>query len=99
MVREATSIDISTMPDLARLADEVARTRRPRVLHRNNKAVAVLMPARRTPRRGKKGKTLTQAQREAVLSTFGAWKGHIDAEQLKREIKEARSDHRPPVNL
>lgn len=98
MVREAAPIDISTMPDLARLADEVARTRRPRVLHRDNKAVAVLMPTQRTPRR-RKGKTLTPEQREAVLSTFGAWKGHIDAEQFKREIKAARSDHRPPVKL
>ncbi|MGD9891957.1 MAG: hypothetical protein AB7U18_11785 [Dehalococcoidia bacterium] len=41
----------------------------------------------------------TQADIDAMLATFGAWKGHIDAEKFKREIKEARSDHRPPVVL
>lgn len=49
--------------------------------------------------RRRKGKRPTQADIEATLAAFGAWKGHIDTEKLKREIKEARSDHRPPVIL
>ena len=52
MVAEQEPIDISTMPELARLADEVRRTRRPRVLRRGNVDVAVLVPltsAVRTP--------------------------------------------------
>jgi urease gamma subunit len=88
MVREATPVDISTMPDLVRLADEVARTRTPRVLERDGEAVAVLSPA--PVKRRRKGKTVTQEAIEAALSVFGAWKGHIDAEQFKRDIKAAR---------
>jgi hypothetical protein len=97
MAREAATIDITGMPDLIRLAEEVARTRTPRVLRRGDEDVAVLSPA--PPKRRPKGKQLTPARREAVLATAGAWKGHIDAERFKREIKDARSDDRPPVTL
>ena len=51
MTREAARIDISTMPDLARLAEEVARTRTARVLQRGDEAVALLVPAGGTGRR------------------------------------------------
>jgi alpha-beta hydrolase superfamily lysophospholipase len=45
MTREHAPIDISAMPEMVRLVDEVARTRRPRVLRHGTKAVAVLTPA------------------------------------------------------
>lgn len=45
MPHELQPIDISTMPDVARLADEVERTRLPRVLRRGTKDVALLIPA------------------------------------------------------
>ena len=45
MARELQPIDISGMPEVAQLADEVERTKRPRVLRRGDKDVAVLMPA------------------------------------------------------
>lgn len=92
MVREAIPVDISAMPDLVRLADEVARTLTPRVLERDGEAVAVLSPA--PVKRRRKGKRITDADIEAARATFGSWKGHIDAEQFKRDIKAARSDHR-----
>jgi hypothetical protein len=57
----------------------------------------VLSPAR--PKRRLKGKQLTPAQREAVLATAGGWKGLVDVERFQREIKAARGDHRPPVEL
>jgi hypothetical protein len=44
MASEPSPIDISAIPELARLADEVARTRRPRLLRRGNEAIAVLAP-------------------------------------------------------
>jgi hypothetical protein len=97
MAREATPIDLSTMPDLARLAREVARDGTPRVLREEGTDVAVLAPVR-APRRPKR-KVLTPAQIEAVLATAGAWKGLVDVEQFKRDIKAARGDHRPPVEL
>jgi hypothetical protein len=53
MSREAARIDISTMPDVARLAREVERTRTPQLLEEEGRALAVLVPAGSTTRRRK----------------------------------------------
>ena len=45
MTHELQPIDLTTNPELAQLADEVAHTQRPRRLRRGNTDVAVLMPA------------------------------------------------------
>jgi hypothetical protein len=97
MTREAPPIDISTMPELARLADEVARTGTPRVLKRGDEDIAILSPAR--PKRRLKGKRVTQADIDAALSVVGSWKDLEAAETLKRELDEARSDSGPSVRL
>ena len=44
MEAHPTPIDISTMPDLVQIVEEVAATKKPRELKRDNKIVAVLMP-------------------------------------------------------
>src|SRR5207244_3460205 len=59
MTREALPIDIHTMPDLARLAKEVARDGRPRVLREDETDLAILSPAR--PRRRLQAKAVTPA--------------------------------------
>ena len=97
-VCDVAPVDISTMPELARLADEVARTGTRLVLRRGTEELAVLVPAR-SRRRNSCSAPLTDEQRRALLSSIGSWRGLIDAEQFKREIKEARSSNRPPVEL
>ncbi len=97
MTREAAPIDISTMPDLAQLADEVARTRQPRVLRRGETDIAVLSPARPRPR--PRRKRISEADIAASLAAAGAWKGRVDTERLKRELDAARGDDRPPIEL
>ena len=97
MTQEARPVDISTMPDLARLAEEVARTGQPRVLRQNNVDVAIISPAR--PRRRRQGKVMTEADRQAARSAFGGWQGLVDAEHLKQDLDAARRDNRPPVEL
>ena len=97
MARDAPPVDISTMPDLARLAEEVARTGTSLVLRRGDEDIAVLSPA--TPKRRLKGEQLTPAQREAFLASAGGWVGLLDVEQFKRDIKAARSDHRTPPRV
>lgn len=93
MVREAEPIDISTMPDLARLAQEVARTGKPRLLRDHDQDVAVLSPARPKRRR----KALTQAERLAALeASFGGWKGLVDPDELKSQLRELQFDDREP---
>ena len=98
MTREAPSIDISTIPELARLADEVRTTGTPRRLRRGDEDVAILAPAP-PKRRLRRGKTITQADIDASLAAIGSWQGLVDAEQLKRDLDAARSDSRLPVEL
>ena len=85
------------MPDLARLAEEVARTRTPRVLRRGHEDIAVLSPAR--PTRRSAGKRVTEEDIAASLAAAGSWKDLVDAERLKRDLDAARSDNSPPVEL
>jgi len=95
MVREAQSLDISEMPEVARLADAIARTHTPCVLRRGDQEIAVISPARRRARR-RSG--MTQAQRDAVLASVGGWAGLVDADELKRQLADARSDSTPPLS-
>lgn len=44
MKTELTPIDISGVPELVRLAEEVRATNQPRVLQRNGEAIAVIAP-------------------------------------------------------
>jgi len=44
MAQQPTPVDVSDLPDLLRLAEEVRATRRPRVLRRGDEDLAVLMP-------------------------------------------------------
>lgn len=45
MAHELTPIDVSLLPELAHLADEVQRTRTIHVLRRDNQDLAIVMPA------------------------------------------------------
>ncbi|HEY8283980.1 MAG TPA: hypothetical protein VIJ28_06300 [Chloroflexota bacterium] len=99
MATEPRPIDITNMPELARLADEVRAHNRPVALQRNQETVAVLMPAKRVarPRRIKKP---TEAEIQTFLSSAGSWKGIVDTEKLKQDIQESRRmSSRPPVKL
>ena len=97
MANELTPIDISTMPDLARLADEVRSTKRPRLLRRNNEDVAVLVPATPAkPRRRRKA--ATAADDAAFLASAGSWHD-VDTDRLLTDVYESRRSSRPAVDL
>jgi hypothetical protein len=49
MSTNLTSIDISHLPDLLRIAEEVKATKTPRELKRDRKTVAILMPPQTRP--------------------------------------------------
>lgn len=97
MTLEPATVDVSDLPDVARLAREVARDGRPRVLPADSCDLAVLTPTRR--RRRLKGKRVTQSDIDRVMALAGAWNDLVDAEQLKRDLDAARSDNTPPVEL
>src|SRR5437667_11251459 len=82
-----TPIDITNMPDLVKIAEEVEATKTPRELKRENKTVAVIMPAKKGPPRKKREKT--KADYGAFLSAAGGWK-EIDTDKQIADIYESR---------
>ena len=104
MTRAHEAIDISNLPEVARLAEEVRASRTPRELRRGNEVIAKIVPAvplhPTLPTRGR-GRQNTKEDREAFLASAGSWKGLVDGEQLKKDIKEARASDRdsPPYEL
>lgn len=95
---QPTPIDITHMPELARIAEEVAATKIPRELKRENKTVAVIVPVKKSASKKKREKT--KADYEAFKSAAGGWKGLVDTEQLKKDIYESRRlSTRPPIKL
>ncbi len=85
------------MPDLVRLAHEVAETGQPRVLREHGAEIAVLSPV--SPTRRSQGKKPGPEVVAAALAAAGGWKDLVDTERLKAEIKAARGSRRPPVRL
>jgi hypothetical protein len=93
-----TPIDITNMPDLVRIAEEVEATKTPRELVRENKPLAVIMPARKAPAKKKGAKP--KADYEAFRAAFGSWKD-VDTENLLKNIytDRRRTNTRPSVKL
>ncbi len=89
MAEEMIYIDISDVPDLLRIAEEVRTTRKPRMLRRDNENVAVLMPVTSTQRR-KASRAKTKADYEAFRAAAGGWKGLVDTDKLIADIYESR---------
>ena len=69
------------MPDLARIVEEVAATKKPRELKRENKIVAVLSP------------TISENKEkwETIRATFGSW-SDLDADELIATIHRWRQE-------
>lgn len=96
MAKESQLLDISDNPQLSRLAAEVSSSQVCIVLVKDGEELAEIRPAKRRIARdpGKAEKAL-----EAFRSAAGGWRGLIDSEQLKRDLKAARGSDRPPVQL
>src|SRR6266571_6886775 len=88
-----TAIDISNMPDLLPLVEEVKATKKPRVLKRNGESVALLMPVG-TAVKHKPTSLWTgydpKRVRAALKQSAGALAG-VDQAQLKTDIAAQRS--------
>ena len=93
-----TPIDITNMPELVKIAEEVDATKTPRELRRENKPVALITPVTGA-KKAKKQKAKTKADYEAFKSAAGGWKD-IDTDKLIAEIYESRRRrNRPAVKL
>ena len=96
MASEQKAIDITDNPAVIRLVDEVQAGEEPRVLRRGDDEVAIIVPLRTIPAT----ESRTTAEQDAIFfSSFGAWRGLVDAETLTRDIYAARGSNRPAVEL
>ena len=88
MSRHLTPIDISNYPELLRLAEEVSTTKKPLVLTRDKKTLAVVMPVENaaTP---KKHRGKTKADYEASLAAIGSW-SDLDTDAVIAHVYRAR---------
>ncbi len=86
-------IDITNMPDLVRIAEEVEATNQPRVLKRDNTPIAILTPV--TKKQPAKAK---QQAIEETLALAGAWKD-LPADQMEEELDRIRHSSKPTPPL
>jgi hypothetical protein len=85
MSSNLTPIDISNMPDLVDLVEEVAVTKKPRELRRDNKPVALLTPIYENKEKWKK-----------IQATFGSW-NDLDADELIANVYRWRGEGSRPA--
>jgi hypothetical protein len=96
MAEASKSIDISDMPQLRELAEDVRARNEPRILVRDNEVVAVIVPISTADRLVGE----TSSDLAAFYAAAGSWKGNVDTEKLKQDILESRRiSTRPPVDL
>ena len=91
MANESQPIDITTIPELAHLVDEVQRTRRSRVIRRADEVVAVLSPVAPAPKKRRtRGRVLTEDDPLFALIGIGHSGGPGDVSANKhRYLAEA----------
>ena len=95
-MKDHGSIDISDMPEVAKLVDELSKSDKPRVLRRGEEDVAILTPV--TEPQDKNWKP-TDEQIAAVRSAAGGWKD-MDVDKLIEQIyRDRENSDRPPVEL
>jgi len=95
MAEQPKSIDISDVPDILRLVEEVRRVGEPRVLRRNGDDLAVVMPL--PPAGTSPFKKPTAEDYEAFRRAAGSW-ADIDTDGLIEDIYRARREGTRPNN-
>ena len=99
MAQELIPLDVSDTPDLLRIAEEVRRSGKPRLLRRDGEDLAVIAPVTRPVKRTRK-RVKTNADREAFLSSAGGWQGNVDVDRFLEDNYRSRDQSsRPPVEL
>jgi len=89
-------MDVDAMPEVLRLAEDVAAAGRPRSLCLDGKEIAVLLPvqAKRKPRR-----LPTEKDAEAFRAAAGSWRD-VDTDRLLTDIYASRDvPPAPPIDL
>ena len=97
MAGAVKSVDVSDVPELLRIAEEVRASGQPQVLQRNGEDLAVLSPLRSAdpaPARAQR-----DADFEVFLSAAGSWRDEDVDGLIGRIYEERRRASRPPLAL
>ncbi len=86
---QPTPIDITNIPELVRIAEEVEATKKPRVLKRDNTPIAMLTPVKKHQSAQAKQKAI-----KATLALAGAW-GDRDWHEVEAELDRIRHSSKP----
>jgi hypothetical protein len=92
MDHEHPSVDISGMPELAQLADEVARTKRPCILRRGADQVAVLVPVSSPKRPRRRTGGSSDLSLDALVGAAGSLPYPLEWSEIKRIVRDERAD-------
>ena len=98
MAREIRPIDVSRIPALLHIAEEVGRSGEARILRSADKDLALVVPAASLNPKSRTGKAKTKADLAAFHAAAGSWKD-VDTNALLADIRESRRSSRPPVDL
>jgi hypothetical protein len=88
MTTNPIPIDISNMPDLIRLTEEVELTKKPRILKRHKKTVAILIPVESASSPKK------QQAIEETLALAGSW-SDLDWNEVEQALDRIRHESKP----
>ncbi len=98
MKRKLRRIDVSGVPELLSIAEDVHKTKEPRLLRRESEDLAIVMPVK-PALRTRARRVKTKADYEAFRSAAGGWKD-VDTDKLISDIyADRRISNRPAVEL
>ena len=86
---QPTPIDITNIPELVRIAEEVEATNKPRVLKRDNTPIAILTPVTKKQSSQAKSKAMKE-----TLALAGAW-GDRDWNEVEADLDRIRHSSKP----
>jgi hypothetical protein len=97
-MKDHEPIDISEMPEVAKLVDELSKSDKPRMLRRGEEDVAILTPVA-SEKQNLEDRKPSPEQLAAARSAAGSWTD-FDAETFIEQIYRDRENwNRPPVKL
>jgi len=89
-------VDIGSIEDLRSAVAQVRKTAGP-LLVRVGDDTALLAPA--PDLASSEARAVTDAKDDDFLSAAGSWRGHLDPEEFKRQIKAGRSSARAALRF
>jgi hypothetical protein len=98
MAKELRPVDVSKLPELLSIAEDVRASGVGRLLKRNGEELAILAPVTRRARKAT-ARGRSKADYEALLAAAGSWKD-VDTDAFVADVYESRRrSSRPPVEL